>query len=77
MEVIRNTLKFIWFLALVAGNFSLWGQAPERIRIMTYNLLNYRNITSYCPSSSNNPVTKEGYLGTIVEIGRASCRERV
>ena len=60
----------IWLLALVAGNFSLWGQAPERIRIMTYNLLNYRNITSYCPSSSNNPVNKEGYLATIVDYTR-------
>ena len=58
--------QLVWLLALVAGNFSLWGQAPERIRIMTYNLLNYRNITSYCPSSSNNPVNKEGYLATIV-----------
>ena len=64
----RSNIFPPFFLAIplfLIGN-SAWGQAPERIRIMTYNLLNYRNFTSYCPSSSNNAVSKEAYLHTIV-----------
>ena len=34
---------------------------------MTYNLLNYRNSTSYCTFSQNNPLTKEQNLKTIVQ----------
>lgn len=34
---------------------------------MTYNLLNYRHSTSYCPFSQNNPLTKEGHLKTITD----------
>ncbi len=66
MVLQRNFLKFMMLPALLAGSFSMFGQVPERLRIMTYNLLNYRNFTSYCPSSSNNPVNKESYLATIV-----------
>ena len=52
---------------------------------MTYNILNYRNTTNQCTSSSNNPSTKESNLNTIVnytnpdilvcqEIGGASAQ---
>lgn len=34
---------------------------------MTYNLLNYRNFTSYCTSSNNNPVTKEAALREVIQ----------
>ncbi|MDA8787937.1 hypothetical protein OAV84_00025 [Schleiferiaceae bacterium] len=57
---------FSWFTCFLLTGSALRAQAPERLRIMTYNLLNYRNFTSYCPSSSNNPVNKEGYLAEII-----------
>ena len=61
------------------------GQAVEKLTVMTYNLLNYRNTTSSCTSSNNNPSTKEANLNTIVlytqpdilvcqEIGGASVQ---
>jgi len=34
---------------------------------MTYNLLYYRSITSFCPVSQNNPLQKEQWLKTIVD----------
>lgn len=33
---------------------------------MTYNLLNYRNTTTYCTGSNNNSSSKEGHLETIL-----------
>ncbi|MDG1252127.1 MAG: hypothetical protein P8N56_00410 [Schleiferiaceae bacterium] len=63
-----SSYKFIFsvFICCAMASASLYGQAPERLRVMTYNLLNYRNFTSYCPSSSNNAVSKEGYLADII-----------
>ena len=40
--------------------------AQDTIRMMHYNLLNYRNTTNQCTNSTNNPETKEGHLETIV-----------
>ncbi len=40
--------------------------AQDTIRFMHYNLLNYRNTTTQCTNSTNNPETKEGHLETIV-----------
>lgn len=34
---------------------------------MSYNLLNYRNATSYCTFTQNNPTAKEGFLKTVVQ----------
>lgn len=60
-------LKTIFgFILLIAG-LSVWGQAPERLTLMTYNLLNYRNFTSYCTASNNNPVAKEASLREIIQ----------
>lgn len=41
-------------------------QAPARLKLMTYNILNYRNFTSYCTSSNNNPLTKEAALREVI-----------
>ena len=41
-------------------------QAPARLKLMTYNILNYRNFTSYCTSSNNNPITKEAALREVI-----------
>lgn len=37
------------------------------VRLMTYNILNYRNTTSYCTGSNNNSSNKEAALETIVQ----------
>ncbi|MCB9262556.1 MAG: T9SS type A sorting domain-containing protein [Flavobacteriales bacterium] len=38
----------------------------DTIRLMHYNLLNYRNSTAQCTNSTNNADKKDGYLETIV-----------
>jgi len=38
----------------------------DTIGFMHYNVLNYRNITTYCTANNNNPTTKDGYMKTIV-----------
>ncbi len=64
----RIPMKKIFIFWLVGFGLLpvLWGQSPERIQVMTYNILNYRNFTSYCPSAQNNPTTKEGYLREVM-----------
>ena len=37
------------------------------VRLMTYNILNYRNTTSYCTGSNNNSSNKEAALETIIQ----------
>ena len=37
------------------------------VRLMSYNILNYRNTTSYCTGSNNNSSNKEAALETIVQ----------
>lgn len=39
----------------------------DTLRLMQYNLLNYRNTTGQCTNSTNNPDDKDGYMQTIVE----------
>lgn len=60
-------LKTFTLLVAVLGSVGLAAQAPARLRLMTYNLLNYRNFTSYCTSSNNNPVAKEAALKEIIQ----------
>jgi len=61
-----NNLKLSFFIMLFSHSLMSFGQDPVRLKAMTYNLLNYRSYPSYCPSSSNNPIAKEGYLNEIV-----------
>ena len=56
--------KNIVFLILIVPLFAL-SQGAEVATFMEYNLLNYRNETSFCTNNNNNPITKEGYLKTI------------
>ena len=57
----KITLFFIFSVGLS------WGQTiTDTIQFMHYNLLNYRNITSYCTSSHNSPSKKDDYMSTIV-----------
>jgi len=58
------------FYSLLFGIFfstTLLAQQPDVVTVMTYNLLNYRNATSYCTFTQNNPLTKEQHLKTIVQ----------
>ena len=61
-----SSVKSAFFIFIMACTLSSYGQDPIRLKVMAYNILNYRNFPSYCPSSSNNPILKEGYLNEIV-----------
>ncbi len=52
-------------LYLFAGWISLSVWAQDTITVMTYNLLNFNNYTSYCTSTNNNVSNKINYLKTI------------
>lgn len=56
--------KFLLGIFIVLGAFSL--RAQDTITFLQYNLLNYGNFPSYCPSSINNVSRKTGYIGIIV-----------
>jgi hypothetical protein len=57
------SIAFI-FISAINGVSS---QQLDTVKIMSYNLLNYRNTTTYCTNSNNNTSSKESYLTTIVE----------
>lgn len=40
--------------------------AQNKVKMMSYNLLNFNNYTNYCTQANNNHVNKAGYLATIV-----------
>ncbi len=50
-------------LFLITGIVSF---SQETIKLMTYNLLNFNNYTSYCTEANNSHVAKAAYLNTIV-----------
>lgn len=54
----------IFLIAFLLSAFI--GNSQDQFRIMTYNVLNYGNATSYCTSSNNNFAQKEQYLKEIV-----------
>lgn len=56
----------LFFLLTITFNTS----AQDSLRVLQYNLLNFGNYTSYCNSSNNNHLTKEGYLRTILKYSR-------
>ena len=55
-------LIIISALILIGLNLS----AQDRVKVMSYNLLNYGNTTSYCTQSNNNMTAKTGYNATII-----------
>ncbi|NVK26559.1 MAG: hypothetical protein HWE14_00880 [Flavobacteriia bacterium] len=62
-------MKKVYGLLLVIFLFNTFAQAQntERIKVMTYNLLNYRNSTNWCDGTNNSSSQKDGYLETIVD----------
>ncbi len=59
--------NFYLFSFSILLSFFAQAQQPEQITVMSYNLLNYRNATSYCTFNQNNPLTKEAHLKTIAQ----------
>lgn len=59
-----NRLGILLF-ALIAFTTSLFSQG--RIKVMSYNLLNFNNYPSYCTTENNPHQAKAGYLATIVD----------
>ncbi len=57
-------MKGITLLLGLLCSMSVWAQ--HDFKVMTYNLLNYGNVTSYCTNSNNSFLTKEGYLKDII-----------
>ncbi|MBR5984376.1 MAG: T9SS type A sorting domain-containing protein [Bacteroidales bacterium] len=57
--------RFGIFFAVVIL-LSLQGFSQGRIKVMSYNLLNFNNYTSYCTTQNNSHQSKAGYLATIV-----------
>lgn len=59
----KKLINFILFLSLTLS--IIYGQ--DTIKVMSYNLLNYGNYTSYCNTSNNNVSIKNEYLKTIID----------
>ena len=56
--------KLIIISALILIGLNL--SAQDRVKVMSYNLLNYGTVTSYCTQTNNNMVAKTGYNATII-----------
>lgn len=64
----RKLLSYLSLSLLLIGSLQLEAQSRDTLRIMTYNLLNYRNNTSTgCSNTNNNPTTKENGLKAIID----------
>ncbi|PCJ64536.1 MAG: hypothetical protein COA58_12400 [Bacteroidetes bacterium] len=59
-------MRKIVILALLICTFASAQTITDTLTFMHYNVLNYRNITSFCTVSNNSPASKEGYMRTIV-----------
>ena len=57
--------KLIIISALILIGLNL--SAQDRVKVMSYNLLNYGNTTSYCTQSNNSILAKNGYNATIID----------
>lgn len=57
--------RILLFAVLLLSNVSIFAQ--DTIRLMHYNLLNYRNTTTQCTNSTNNADKKDGHLQTIID----------
>ncbi len=60
-------MKRIWLLLVFLSVFSVLFGQEEVATFMQYNLLNYRNYTSFCDGTNNSALAKEDYLKTIVQ----------
>lgn len=58
----------IWLLilALLLSDVAI-SQSKDTVRAMTYNLMYYRENTSFCTNSNNSANAKDGYMQTIID----------
>ena len=71
--MVRKLLSSI----LLVSSFT-FVQSQEVATFVTYNLLNYRNETSFCTNQNNNPISKENYIKTIfnhIQPDLIACNE--
>lgn len=70
-------IKRILFSVVLVSSFTfVMGQ--EVATFVSYNLLNYRNETTYCTNNNNNPLSKENYFETIfsyIQPDLIACNE--
>ncbi len=59
-------IRYVLLLMSMAWLGQVFAQT-DTLRLMQYNILNYRNTTAQCTNSTNNADDKDGYLQTIVE----------
>jgi exonuclease III len=60
----RSKLSVLFFTLFGVNSISA---QQDTVKLMAYNLLNYRNYnTTFCTNSNNNVAAKEGYLATII-----------
>lgn len=62
----KHRLPLFTVVFLLLGQLCLMGQPrTERLTLLTYNLLYYRQTTSFCDATQNSSVAKDGYMRTI------------
>ena len=52
---------------LTLAQDSLYAQSYDTLRMMSYNLMYYRETTSFCTNTNNNPNAKDGYMEDIMD----------
>ncbi len=59
--------KIILFIGVCYFSNDVVSQTFDTLKLMTYNLMYYRETTSFCTNSNNNPTSKDGYMATIID----------
>lgn len=63
-----HRFKLLFILLLTVCTFtSLQGQNKDTLRVMTYNLLYYDAVTSFCTATNNNRSTKNAAMEDIID----------
>ncbi len=62
-----NTKRWLALFLVLSFSYSLKSQQSDTLRLMVYNLLNYRNTTNQCTNSNNSPTVKENALEIIID----------
>ena len=63
----KKSLSILLLIFLMNLSYNLKAQSFDTLKVMTYNLLNYRNTTNQCNNTNNNPTTKENALEIIID----------
>ncbi|MEQ8624018.1 MAG: T9SS type A sorting domain-containing protein [Vicingaceae bacterium] len=62
-----NKIYLLLFLLVGLVNQDLTAQQKDTLRVMTYNLLYYREVTTFCTSSNNATADKEAAMEKIID----------